>query len=109
VAAYPMTNADKASKSLPLAGITSTFADDDTLKFRRDQASVHYQINIIHGWITRAQFNALLDFIVTNGYGPHTFTLKGIDYSGTLTNEPAELEQEGQLFKVESLFLATKV
>lgn len=108
MSAYLMTKVSQDSTVAPLAGITSSFADDDTLKFRRDQASVHYTVRLLHEWITDAEFTALVDFVASDGYGPHTFTFRGYDYTGTLTNEPARLAQRGELYSAESVFIATR-
>ena len=107
--AYLMTNASRTSKATPDAGIRVEKADDGTVKYRRDQSEVLYAVRVLHEWITAAEFAAILALIGTNGYGPFTFTLHGLDYSGTLTNEPAALERKGDLYNVESLFVATKV
>lgn len=109
MAAYPMTMVSRVSSVTPNAGITAELADDDTLKYRRDQANVHYGFRIVHEWITRAEFDAILSFITTNGYGEHTFTLHDVDYTGTLINEPAQMDRKGALYMVEAKFIGMAV
>jgi hypothetical protein len=109
MAAYPMTQVSPLSKAVPNAGLTRMLADDDTEHYRRDKASAEFTITIIHASLTTAQFNTLLAFTAANGYGPHTFTFKGRDYTGSLLTEPAEYEVRGQLRNIQTVFLAKRV
>ena len=106
---YPMLNVSQDSTALPDAGITASMEADSTTKWRRDQVEVIYAVRLLHEWITQTEYEQLIDFIAANGYGPHIFSFRGDSYSGTLVNEPAQIEQRGSIYRVESLFLATKV
>ncbi len=108
MAAYPDTYLSRNSTLAPDAGIRAEAADDGTIKFRRDQAATNYAVVIQHEWITQAEYDALLAFIDTNGYGPHTLTLKGIDLVITLINEPEIASHRGNLYMVQAKALAVR-
>lgn len=107
--AYPMTNVSSASRATPEAGIRATLDDEDIPHYRRENAVPKYTIHIIHDHLTQAELDALLAFTAANGYGPHTFTLFDRDYSGSLLNEPAEIDAHGPWRMVESYFIARRV
>lgn len=109
MAAYPDTYISRDSTAAPDARIETEFADDGTIKYSRLADDVQYQVTLLHEWITVNDYQALLSWIASNGYGPHTFTLRGSNYSGTLVNEPAVRQQRGNLLMVESRFLAVRV
>ena len=109
MAAYLTTNASRTSSITPNAGIKTKPNDDGTIGFRRDQVAVTYDVRMVHEWITQAELDALVAFPGANGWGPHTFTLQGVNYSGTLTNEVQVLEHKGSLYMAESRLIALKV
>ena len=109
VAAYPMTQVSALSKAIPDAGLAVMLADDDTEYYRRDKAKTEYTISIVHAALSTAQFDVLLAFTAANGYGPHTFTFKGRDYTGSMQNEPMEVSTQGKLRTVESVFVAKRI
>jgi hypothetical protein len=90
------------------AGIRAEPADDGTILFRNDQAVTNYALGILHEWVTQEWFDDLLDWIAANGYGPHTLTLKGIDFVLTLINEPEIVSHKGHLYMVQSKALAVR-
>lgn len=106
---FPMTNIGRDSRATPDAGVSADIGSDVVIKTRRDQVAVLYAVRLVHDWITQAEFDELVDFVEANGYGPHDFTFRDINYTGTLTNLPAEIDHRGDRFRVESNFLATRV
>jgi hypothetical protein len=108
MAAYPTTNVGQESTALPDAGVSAEMGDDSTLLTRRDQSTVLYRVRLVHEALTRAEFDDLEDFIMNFGFGPHTFTFRGVNYSGTLLNVPEELDQNGLLYRVVAVFSAVK-
>lgn len=108
MAAYLETKISRTSKATPDAGIDVEVAEDKTLKFRGDGNVVNYALLILHEWITGDEFAAILTFLSTYGYGPHTITLHGIGYSFTLINEPEQLDRKGDLYMVQTKGLGTK-
>lgn len=108
MAAYPATFISRTSGIEPDAGIRADAADDGTIMFRKLRAGTAYAITIVHEWITQAQYDSLLDFLVAEGFGPHTLTLKGHNYSITLLNEPAPVDQRGHLYMVTAKALAVR-
>lgn len=109
MAAYPMTKVSKVSRAAPYAGIEPTLTEADTVKYQRLQAATRYQVRLLHEGLTQAEADTLLAFFAANGPGPHTFTLKGRDFSGVLRNEPRELSRLGALRDFESNLVAKGV
>lgn len=108
MSAYLTTYISRTSTLTPDAGVRADVADDGTLLFRRDRASTAFALVIVHEWITQAEYDALVAFIDSNGYGPHTLTLKGIDLVITLINEPEIVDHRGNLFMVNQKALAVR-
>lgn len=106
--AYPDTYISRNSTISADAGIRADVADDGTILYRKDRAGTAYALTIVHEWITQAEYDALLAFIATNGYGPHTLTLKGINFTITLINEPEITDHRGNLYMVTTKALAVR-
>jgi hypothetical protein len=90
------------------AGIRAEAADDGTILFRKDQPGTNYALTIIHEWVTQAWYDELIEWIETNDYGPHTLTLKGIDFEMTLVNDPEIVQHKGHLYTVHVKALAVR-
>lgn len=108
MAAYIDEYISRSSTIAGDAGIKVDVAEDGTILFRKDTAFTNYALVIIHEWVTQAWFDALLEFIDTYGYGPHTLTLKGIDFIITLVNEPEIVSHKGHLYMVHVKALAVR-
>lgn len=108
MAAYPATNISRTSTIAPDAGIQAEPMDDGSINYQRNRAVPVYGLQIIHEWVTQAEFDAILDFIDTYGYGEHTFTLHGIDFTMTLINEPEISERRGSKYMVTAKAIAVK-
>lgn len=109
MATYPMTLVSRNSRVVPDKGIRAKVAEDGTLIFRNDRGETAYQIEILHEWITRAQFDAILAFFTANGYANHDVVdLKGDNYTATFTNEPAIVDHRGSLLMVQSSAIGVK-
>ena len=63
---------------------------------------------LVHANLTRSQVDDFEDYADTYGFGPHTFRLRGKDYTGTLLNAPEEIDQQGTLYMVAATFRATR-
>ena len=109
MAAYPTTFISRASTIVPDAGIRAEIADDGTIIFRRDRAVTAYAVQILHEWISQAELDSLEAFIDTNGFGPHTLTLHGIDLTMTLINRPEIAERRGGRYNVVTTAVAVKI
>jgi hypothetical protein len=109
MAAYPETYISRTSGISSDAGIRAEVADDGTIKYRRDRAVTAFGLQIVHEWISQSELDALLAFIVSNGFGPHTITLHGIDFSITLINEPEIAERKGGQYMVVTKAVGVKV
>lgn len=109
MAAYPTTFISRNSGIVPDAGIRTEIADDGTPVFRRDRAVPAYGLEILHEWISQAEYDALLAFIDTNGFGPHTLTLHGINFSLTLINLPQIAERKGSKYNIVTKAVAVRV
>lgn len=109
MATYPQTYISRTSKATPDAGIVISVAADGTLKFRKDRSTEAYAFTIVHEWLSQSEYDALLSFISTNGFGPHDFTLHGVDYSITLSNMPEVVDYKGSLRMVQVNALGTAV
>lgn len=109
MAAYPQIFISRSSSAKPDAGIRVEVADDGTAKFRKDRAVTAFALTILHEWIDQTDLDALDAFIAANGYGPHTFSLRGINYSITLINDPEVVEHKGGLHMVRVEAIGVKV
>ena len=109
MAAYPMTRVSPLSKARPDSGLATMLADDDTEHYRRDSAATTFEVSVIHTLLSDGELATHIAWVTANGYGPHTFTLKGRNYSGSLLSDPAELSIHGKLRKVEATFVAKRV
>jgi hypothetical protein len=109
MAAYPTTFISRESGIVPDAGIRTEIADDGTVIFRRDRAVPAYGLEILHEWVSQSEFDALLAFVDANGYGPHTLTLHGINFSLTLINLPQIAERKGSKYNIVSKAVAVRV
>lgn len=109
MAAYPATFISRNSGVVPDAGIRTEIADDGTPVFRRDRAVTAFGLQIVHEWISQVELDALNAFVAANGYGPHTLTLHGINFSLTLINDPEIAERKGSKYNVVSKAVAVKV
>ena len=109
MAAYPQTLISRASTITPDAGIRAEIADDGTAIFRRDRAVTAYALQILHEWISQADLDALEAFIDSDGFGPHTVTLHGMNFSMTLINRPEIAERKGSKYNVVAKAVAVKV
>lgn len=108
MAAYPQINISRNSKIMADAGIRAEVADDDTIVFRKDRAGTAYAIEILHEWVTEAEWETIEGFPAANGYGPHTFTLHGIDFTITLINDPQLADRKGELYMVVTKAIGVK-
>jgi len=108
MATYPETYISRTSSIAPDAGIRAEVADDGTIKYRRDRSVTAYGLNIVHEWISQSELDALLAFVVSNGFGPHTITLHGIDFTMTLINEPEIAERKGGQYMVVAKAIGVK-
>ena len=106
MAAFPTTNLSRTSKVTADAGIRTEKADDGTVKFRRVRTSTLYNVSLVYDWLDQNELDTLRSWVVTNGYGPHTFTLRTVDYLGTMTNDPMVTEQQGVYYRVVCNFIA---
>lgn len=106
MAAYPDLYISRDSTISPDSGIKVDVAEDGTILYRRDSAITNFALVIVHELITASDYDDLLDFIVANGYGPHTLTLKGRDFTITLINEPEIISHRGNRYTVHAKALA---
>lgn len=108
MAAYPDEFISRNSTMPPDKGTKADLADDNTIKYRNDGVGTNYALLIIREWVTQEWFDDHLAWIATNGDGPHTLTLKGIDLEITLINEPEIASHKGHLYMVHEKALAVR-
>lgn len=109
MATYPSTYISRTSPAKPDAGIRVDIADDATPRYRKISAGAVIAMNLVHEWMPSADYAALVSFIELNGYGPHTLTLRGIDYSITLLNDPEVTDHRGDKMMVQVPAIGTVV
>lgn len=101
MATYPSLHISRTTTVDPAAGIQAEVADDGTLKFRKDGSVTAFAILIVHEWLDDTDLATLKSFISSNGYGPHSFTVRGTEYTITLINDPKVTEHRGSVQMVQ--------